>query len=86
MADPQTRVWRRTRRGAAGGHRPGAQIIAFGPAFARQADQHLGGLGGVDQRLAGEPLEEVLGQQHGVDVVADDHAGALVVGELRVEG
>lgn len=35
--------------------------------------------------LVGERLEERLHQQHGVDVVADDHASRVRVGELRIE-
>jgi ubiquinone biosynthesis protein UbiJ len=40
----------------------------------------------VGDLLPGELLELRLGQQHGVDVPADHHAGGRMVGELRVEG
>jgi hypothetical protein len=39
----------------------------------------------VCDRLGRERLEELLDQQHGEDVLAEDHAGLVFVGELRVE-
>ncbi|MNV47265.1 hypothetical protein D3C71_1391260 [compost metagenome] len=79
-------VLRLARYGAAGSACAGDQVVDFGAAFARQADQHFGCLFGVHQRFAGKALEEIARQEHGVDVIADDHAGALLVGEIRVEG
>jgi hypothetical protein len=33
-----------------------------------------------------KPAEELLDQQHHEQVLADDHAGGVLVGELRIEG
>jgi hypothetical protein len=61
--------------------------VHFFAAFARQADQHFGALGRIRDRLVGKALEEGFDQQHHIVVVfAHHHAGALLVGELRVEG
>ena len=70
---------------AAGGTRAGHQLVDMGAAVAGQRHQHLGGLMGVGHRLAGEGLEEVRDQQHHEQILARDQAGALVIGELRIE-
>src|SRR3954469_21701711 len=69
----------------AGRARPDDELVDFLAACAGNAGQHLGGLGGVGDGLVGEAAEELLHQQHGEQVLAEDHAGGIVVGELRIE-
>ena len=70
---------------AAGGDGLAHQGVHRGTAVARQADQHLGALGGVAYRLGREALETLAREQHDEDVAADDHAGRRFVGEFLVE-
>jgi len=51
-----------------------------------QAGQHFGTRRGVGHGLFGEGLEVGFLQEHGVDVLADDHAQGALITELRVEG
>src|SRR5262245_65162776 len=44
-----------------------------------------GGFRRVGDALARERAEELLHEQHHVQVLAEDHAGRVLVGELRVE-
>ena len=59
--------------------------VHLGPAFAGKGDEDFRALGGVADFLGSEFLEFLVGQQHGVDVFADDHASGGFVGELRIE-
>jgi hypothetical protein len=60
-------------------------LVDLGLAVERKADQYLGGLAGVGDRLAGESLEEIVRQKHDRDAVANDHAGGLAVREIGIE-
>jgi hypothetical protein len=71
--------------GGAEGQRLVDQRVDGSPALGRQAGEHLRRRGRVGDRLAGELRELLVGEQHRIDVVRDDHAGGGVVGELGVE-
>src|SRR5712692_506036 len=60
-------------------------LADLGPAVARQRKQSFGLPGRVAQLALGERLEEGLREKHHVRFLADDHAGRLVVRELRIE-
>src|SRR5229473_1837507 len=60
-------------------------LVDLGPAVARQRKQSFGLPGRVAQLALGERLEEGLREKHHVRFLADDHAGRLVVRELRIE-
>jgi len=45
----------------------------------------LGFCFGIGNRLGCEELEPVGFQQHEIDMIGDDHAGSLIVGEIGVE-
>src|SRR5262245_690674 len=53
-------------------------------AFARQRDERLGLPRGIAHLVRGECLEERLGQQHHVRIIADDHTGGVLVREFLV--
>ena len=55
------------------------------PAAAREREERLRVLRRIAELPPRERLEERLAEQHDVGLLADDHAGGLVVGELRVE-
>src|SRR6185312_14935056 len=54
-------------------------------AVAGEREERLGLLVRVADVALGERAEERLGEEHHEGLVAQDHAGRLVVGELRVE-
>ena len=60
-------------------------LVHFGPAIAREREEPLRVLGRVAELLLGERPEEGFAEEHDEGLLADDHAGGLVVGELRVE-
>jgi len=57
-------------------------VIDLGPAADRDGDQAPRYACGVAELSLGERLEERLDQQHHEGVLADDHAGRVLVGEL----
>jgi hypothetical protein len=72
--------------GATGSHGFGDEIFHLSAALAAQAVQHLNGFGGVADRLWREVLELRMGEDHHMNVLADDNAGCVIIGELRVVG
>src|SRR5262245_54453140 len=60
-------------------------FIDFTPAGRRQTQQHLSILGCVANFPWRERFELWMSQQHHVNVLAHDHAGRSVVGELGVK-
>ncbi|EEF93401.1 hypothetical protein CATMIT_01969, partial [Catenibacterium mitsuokai DSM 15897] len=61
------------------------QRIDLGAAAQRQRHQGLHLALRIDQLLLGEGLEERPHQQHREQILAEQHAGGVLVGELRVE-
>ena len=56
-------------------------------AVCAEGDEDLGNLRGVGDLSRGERREEVVHEQHRVDVtVVDDEAGCVLIGELGIEG
>src|SRR5215831_12765598 len=70
---------------ASGRTRLANSFIDFTPAGRRQTYQDLGILGCVANFPGRERFELWMSQQHHINVVAHDHAGRSVVGELRVK-
>ena len=59
--------------------------IHLGAAGARQGYDGLGIFSGIANLLFGKCLKKFLDQQHDENVIADDHAGGIFIGEIRVE-
>jgi hypothetical protein len=73
------------RGGCARGDSFGDQLIDLGSTVRGQAHDRFRASGRVAELLLGESLEEALNQQHDVDVLSHDHAGRVLVGELRIK-
>src|SRR2546428_6467522 len=70
---------------AAGGDGLPHHLVHLRPAAAGEREQTFRVSGGIAQLAPGERLEERLGEKHRVRLLADDHAGRLLVGEPGVE-
>jgi hypothetical protein len=74
------------RLAAAGGERLVGDVVDRLAAVGGDADQDLAGLLRIGDPLRRELGELVMGEQHDVDHVGEDHAGGGVIGEHRVVG
>jgi hypothetical protein len=72
-------------RPGTGRHGPREDVVDLGAALRGQGDDCLGVRDRVGDLLVDEGLEERLDEQHHARLLADHHAGGLLVGELRVE-
>jgi len=54
-------------------------------ALRRQAHKHFGAFRGITNCFGRKGLEPVFSQEHDEDVLAHNHAGSRLVGELRIK-
>src|SRR5262245_8247356 len=71
--------------GTAGGYGRLHEVIDLGPAARGDGEQPLGVRAGIAELSFGERLEEWLDEQHHEGVLADDHAGRVLVCEPGLE-
>src|SRR4029450_4298178 len=84
MAIHESLVLRFSRRTSAACDSLFNQLINLCAALARKADKNLRVFLCIADRLVRERCEETLSQQHGKDVVTENHTRRLIIGKLRL--
>ncbi len=85
MAVHKAVIHRLSGRCSASGDSLTHHYIHLGAAGARQGYHGFGTSSGIANLLFSKRLEKFLHQQHYENVFANDHAGRIFIGELRVE-